>query len=98
MASAAEARTCRDGKTVYQQAGVRVFSHGGGFWACGKAHAASGPSRTSYTGPYGSFKVLGRRSGKVIFVAEFSGEGGGEDTSVGWFDGKRARAASSPAT
>ena len=62
----------------------------GGFWACGKAtrrpvHLAS------YTGPYGSFKVLGRRSGKVIFVFEFSGEGGGEDTSVGWFDGKRAR-------
>ena len=23
---------------------------------------------------------------------EFSGEGGGEDTSVGWFDGRRARA------
>ncbi|MDA0173768.1 hypothetical protein OJ998_32000 [Solirubrobacter taibaiensis] len=90
LASAAQARTCRDGKTVYRQAGVRVFSHGGGFWACGKAtrrpvHLAS------YTGPYGSFKVLGRRSGKVIFVFEFSGEGGGEDTSVGWFDGKRAR-------
>jgi hypothetical protein len=91
LASAAEARTCRDGKTVYQQAGVRVFSQDGGFWACGKAtrrpvHLAS------FTGPYGSFKVLGRRSGRVIFVFEFSGEGGGEDTSVGWFDGRRARA------
>jgi hypothetical protein len=35
--------------------------------------------------------VLGRRAGKVLFVSAFSGEGGGEDTRVGWFDGRIAR-------
>ena len=89
-ASAAEARSCRDGKTVYQHAGVRVFSQDGGFWACGRRRGVR--STLLPTPALRELKVLGRRSGRVIFVFEFSGEGGGADTSVGWFDGRRARA------
>ena len=90
LAPAAEARSCRDGRTVHKDADVRVFFTGDDWYACGP-HTRKPVWLYSAEGGYGSFHVHGRFQDKVIFVGSFSGEGGGEYTTVGWFDGRRAR-------
>lgn len=95
LASVAQARTsCRDGRTVHKRAGVRVFevsrSTVDAWYACGRRSRR--PVRLyAVQAGYGGFSVLGRTAGKLVFVGSASGEGGGEQTTVGWFDGRRAR-------
>ena len=89
-------RTCRSGSTVYKHDGVRVFEDGGfdGEWfACGPRSRRPTPLYSSEAS-YGGLSVVGQSAGKTLFVAEFSGEGGGEQTTVGWFDARTSRARS----
>jgi hypothetical protein len=79
-ADAAKKRTCRSGSTIYKHNGVRVFEDGGfdGAWfACGPRSRRPTPLYSAEAG-YGALYVVGRAGDKVTFVAEFSGEGGGE--------------------
>ena len=88
--------TCRSGSTVYKHDGVRVFEDGGfdGEWfACGPRSRRPTPLYSSEAS-YGGLSVVGQSAGKTLFVAEFSGEGGGEQTTVGWFDARTSRARS----
>ncbi|MDA0173767.1 hypothetical protein OJ998_31995 [Solirubrobacter taibaiensis] len=87
LASAAEARTCRDGTTVYREAGFRVFKAGPAWYGCGKD--TKSPVRLYTAEGEDEFRVLGRRAGRLLFVDNFNPEGGGDIATVGWFDGRR---------
>lgn len=94
-ADATAKRTCRSGTTVYKHAGVRVFQelrHNQDWWyACGPR---SRRPLLLYGAPggLGDFLIAGRTGDKLLFVTQFSGEGGGQDTEVGWFDGRTSQA------
>ena len=45
-------------------------------------------------GGLGNFRIHGASGARVLFEGSFSGEGGGEDTTIGWFDGKTSQARS----
>ena len=91
VADAAAKRTCRSGETMYKQAGVRASrsspSNDDEWLACGP-RTRRPVSLYPATGGYANFRVAGRSADKALFVGEFSGEGGGEDTTVGWFDAR----------
>ena len=94
--AAKKKHTCRSGSTIYKHNGVRVFEDGGfnGAWfACGPRSRRPTPLYSSEAS-YGQLSVFGRDGEKVLFVAEFSGEGGGEDTTVGYFDARTSTARS----
>lgn len=96
-AEAAEKRTCRSGSTIYNRDGVRVFEHSrrdGDYWyACGP-RSRRPTYLYSAAGSYGGLSVTGRRGDLVLFEAAFSGEGGGEDRTLGWFDARTSQARS----
>lgn len=89
-AEAAKPPTCRSGTTVYEQGGVRVFLDDRDderWYACGPS--TDKPRLLwSVQPPYGAFEVTTRIGDKLIFEGEGWGEGGGENTSVGWFDAR----------
>jgi hypothetical protein len=91
-AADATTRTCRSGHTVYRHNGVRVFEDDGfdGEWfACGPRSRRPAPLYSSEAG-YGVLNLVGRSGDKVLF----SGEGGEEQTTVGYFDARASRARS----
>lgn len=89
-AQAAGTRTCRSGTTVYEKDGVRVFEAGRSdeaWYACGPTTVR--PRRLWSVAPaYGRFRVTTKIGEMVIFEGDGWGEGGGENTFVGWFDAR----------
>lgn len=87
-AQASKPPTCRSGETVYAQDGVRVLLDDRSdhvWYACGPS--TTRPRRLWLVQPpYGTFAVTGRVGDKLVFEGDLWGEGGGEDTYVGWFD------------
>jgi hypothetical protein len=96
-AEAGNKRTCRSGSTIYKRDGVRVFQDSrrdGDYWyACGP-RSRRPTYLYSAEGGYAGLSVTGRRGDRVLFEAAFSGEGGGEDRTLGWFDARRSQARS----
>ena len=92
LAPTAEAKTtCRSGETVYKQQGVRIFSisrAGDDYYsACGPRTRK--PVRIEILSEaYGGLGVIGRSGDKVLWETSTSGEGGGEYSTVGWFDAR----------
>lgn len=89
-AGAASKRTCRSGETVFAKDGVRVFEAGradDAWYACGPRTVK--PRRLWSVQPaYGRFEVIAKIGDKVIFEGDGWGEGGGEETFLGWFDAR----------
>ncbi|MDA0180080.1 hypothetical protein OJ997_07215 [Solirubrobacter phytolaccae] len=89
-AEAAVNRTCASGTTVYEKDGVRVFEAGrsdDSWFACGPT--STRPSLLWTVSPaYGHFAVTARIGDKLVFEGDGWGEGGGENTFVGWFDAR----------
>jgi hypothetical protein len=96
-AEAAEKRTCRSGSTIYKRDGVRVFEDSrpdGDYWyACGPRSRRPAFLYAAEAG-YTDLSVTGRRGDRVLFEVAFSGEGGGEQRTLGWFDARRSQARS----
>ena len=80
---------------MYKHAGVRVFQelrrNQDWWYACGPR---SRRPLLLYGAPggLGDFIIPGRAGDKLLFVTQFSGEGGGQDTQVGWFDARTSQA------
>src|SRR4051794_9997701 len=89
----AASRSCTSGRTVFKHGSVRVFLAGGQedvWYACGRSRRPVELYRTP--GGLGDFRVHGLVGTRVLFEGAFSGEGGGQDTLIGWFDAKTSQA------
>src|SRR6478609_3750834 len=89
----AASRTCTSGRTVFKHGSVRVFLVGGqedAWFACGRSRRPVELYRTP--GGLGDFRVHGMTGSRVLFEGAFSGEGGGQDTLIGWFDARTSQA------
>ena len=88
-AEAAETRACRSGSTIYKRDGVRVFTDSRRYedywYACGPRSRRPTRLYAAEAG-YAGLSVTSRSGDRVLFEAAFSGEGGGEDRTLGWFD------------
>lgn len=83
---------CTAGTTVHREADARLFfvEREETIYGCRKGSRRA-VALTTFSETYSSFDVL-RRSGTVLpFTEETSGEGGGSDATIGWFDLRTGR-------
>ena len=90
VAQSAEATTCRSGKTIYKDAGMRVFYQSSDYslYGCGKG--GKPVFLYSTDGAIGDLEIRGKQDGRLVFVTWITTEGADTFTTVGWFDGRRA--------
>ena len=93
-ASAAAAPRCSAGDTIARKGGARLFFVRADetIYGCRRGSSRA-VALTDYSSTYDSFEVLAPRGGVLPFARIASSEGGGADTTVGWFDLRTGRRA-----